>query len=135
MVKNKFGGKGAKRQSNKNSDTSSRKLLLKEASQEYGKIIKCLGNCKFEVFGMDGKPYLGILRGNMKKKVWVNVNNYVLFTYRDFQDNKVDIIYKFHDDETRRLIKLGEINEKLNDTPSDKNKHKDDNISFEFDDI
>ena len=136
MVKNKFGGKGAKRQSNKaHNDNTSRKLLLKESSQNYGKVIKCLGSCRFEIFGMDGKTYLGVVRGKMRKKIWINVNTIVLFTYRDFEDAKIDIIHKYQDDEVRQLVKLNEIPAKideLNNTNIDQQKDiEDDGILFD----
>ena len=119
MVKNKIGGKKTKKGASKNNDQITRQLLLKEDDQYYGKITNVLGSCRFNVIGMDGKTYLGILRGNLQKKVWVKLDNYVLYTCRNFQHNKVDIIHKYNDDEVRKLINLNEIPEKINISKED----------------
>lgn len=135
MVKNKFGGKGAKRQSNKAvNENLSRKLLLKEDEQNYGKVIKCLGSCRFEIFGMDGKTYLGVARGKMRKKIWINLNNIVLFSYRNFEDDKIDIIHKYNEDEVKQLIKLKEIPSKIEELTNgvnNVNDSEDDGILFD----
>tara|TARA_B100001248_G_C27397908_1_gene467110 strand:+ start:3779 stop:4183 length:405 start_codon:yes stop_codon:yes gene_type:complete len=132
MVKNKRGGKGAKKQSNKAISNVTRTLLLKENEQNYGKIIKCLGNCHFELFGMDGKTYFGIIRGKMRKKVWIHVNTIVLFSYRNFEEDKVDIIHKYNDDEVRQLTNMNEIIKKVFDVENESDKKEvDDNIDFD----
>ena len=120
MVKNKFGGKNAKKLASKNSNQITRTLLFKENNQDYGKITKILGNCRFEVTTCKNNKLLGITRGKMRKKIWIRLNNYVLYTIRDFEEDKVDIIHTYNDDEVKQLIKYNEIieikenNEELN---------------------
>lgn len=132
MVKNKIGGKKTKKKASKNDDTYTRELILKEQDQFYGKITKVLGSCRFEITGIDDKSYLGIARGVMKNKVWINLDNYVLYTVRDFQENKVDIIHKYNEDEVRQLISMGEILEKNEDTSTNTIEKE---TSIIFDDI
>ena len=134
MVKNKFGGKNAKKKASKSVDTVARQLILKETDQEYGKISTILGNCRFTVDGIDGKTYLGIVRGSMRKKVWVRMNSYILYSIRDFQEGKVDIIHVYNDDEVRQLQKLNEIPEKIT-KEEDINKSVEDTTDIIFDDI
>ena len=130
--KNIHGGKGAKKQASKNASAVTRNLLFKEDGQNYGKIIKNLGSCRFEVFGMDGTTYLGIVRGKMRNKVWIRVDNFVLFTYRDFEVGKVDIIHKYSDDEVKRLVSMDEISKKMtSDLQEMNNPIEDDNIDFD----
>ena len=56
----------------------------------------------------------------MRKRVWINMNDIVLISLRDFQENKADIIYKYMPDEAKRLKMYGEI-------PKDVNLSKDPN--------
>ena len=49
---NKKGGKKHKR-NKKQDDTYEKTLRLKEEGQEYAQIIKCLGNCRFNVLCFD----------------------------------------------------------------------------------
>ena len=86
MPKNK--GKGGKKfRRGKHTNETDRTLLLcdKEENQCYGLVTKTLGNGRFDVncyeqdenknFIMTARQCL--VRGNMRKKVWVNVNDLV----------------------------------------------------------
>jgi len=131
MVKNKVGGKKTKKQASKNGEQFTRQLLLKEQDQYYGKITKTLGNCRFTLVGVDQKSYIGIARGNMRNKVWINLDNYVLYTIRDFQEDKVDIIHKYSDDEVRKLISLNEIPEKIDEVNEDTTTNNETDVLFD----
>ena len=52
MPKNCRGGKKHKR--NKNNNIENKTLRMKEDGQEYAKIIRCKGNCRFDVNCCDG---------------------------------------------------------------------------------
>ena len=43
----------------------------------------------------------------MRKRVWINEGDIILVSLRGFQDNKVDVILKYSDEEVRKLIKGG----------------------------
>lgn len=116
MPKNK-GGKKFRR--GKHANETDRILLLcnKEDNQCYGLVTKTLGNGRFEVncynqdkndnFIMTNRQCL--VRGNMRKKVWVNVNDLVLVSLRTFQNDKSDIMYKYKDYEIVKLKKINQI--------------------------
>ena len=88
-----------------------RELVFKEDGQEYALVTKALGNKRFLVQCMDGKERLAITRGSMshRRKVWVNVGDYVLVGLRDYQDDKCDIMAKYASDEARTLKAYGEL--------------------------
>ena len=59
---------------------------------------------------MDGKDRLGRIRGNSKKKrVFINLNDYVLIGLRDYQDAKADVLDKYTGAEIKRLQRVGEL--------------------------
>ena len=89
------------------------KLIYKDPKedQEYGKIIKALGNGRFEVECFDGKNRVGIIAGNMRKRVWINKDDIILFSKWDFStdDEKCSIIHKYNIDEVKRLQRENEF--------------------------
>ena len=134
MVKKLGGGKKHKKKKNDTSNTEiERKLEMKEDGLEYAQVTKVLGNCRLELNCMDGKKRLGNIRGNMRKKVWIILNDLVLVSLRDFEDNKCDIILKYSPKEVKKLISLGEIPEtiKVNEPSIEKEDEKND-IGVDF---
>jgi len=107
-------------------NTTSRELVFKEDGMEYCKVTKMLGNARLEGICSDGKTRMCKIRGSMSKrrKVWISVDDYVLISLRDFQDDKADVIWKYNKDEVKELIKYGEIE-------SEKEKEEED-IGFDF---
>ena len=94
MPKNLKGGNKHKKMKNKNTDElTSKDFILKEPGQDYAKVQKLLGNCRVELLCNDSEIRLGIIRGNMRKKRWLNNNSIVLYSIRDFEKGKVDIIH------------------------------------------
>ena len=115
---NKKGGKKHKR--GKKDGYETKLLRLKEDGQEYAQIKALKGNCRFDVFCFDGKDRMANLCGAMRKRKFVNLNDVVLVSLRDFQDSKCDIIDVYDDNQVHSLkdmkhipdsIKLGEENE------------------------
>jgi len=84
-------------------------LILKDEYQEYGKVTKVCGNCRFKVLLPDMREYLGVLCKRMFKRAWINVDQIVLVSRRDFQEDKVDIIHRYNDDDVRSLIQMKEL--------------------------
>lgn len=107
---NQKGGKKFKK-GKKASESFVKELILKDPkeSEEYGRIVRGLGNCRFEVFTLDGKTRIGVVKGKMRKKVWVNKDDIVLIGLWDFQDDKCSIIHKYAEDEVSKLINKKEI--------------------------
>jgi len=113
MVNIKGGKKHKKYAKNKNDVTSKRKLIKAENELEkYAKILKPMGNNRFQCQCIEKngfKDRLGVLRGKMRKRVWIKTGDFVLISLRGFQDEKCDIIYKYNMDEVSVLIKDGDI--------------------------
>ena len=104
---NKKGGKKHKR--NKNEELKEKTLRLKEEGQEYAQITQCLGNCRFTVMCFDGKERMATMCGGMRKRRFVNMNDIILVSLRDWQDAKCDIIDSYDDNLTRKLKDKGLI--------------------------
>eukprot|EP00049_Salpingoeca_infusionum_P017660 m.353939 g.353939 ORF g.353939 m.353939 type:complete len:180 (+) comp16868_c0_seq1:453-992(+) len=108
MPKNKGKG-GNKRRRGKSAAPQTRALEFKEDGQEYGQVIKVLGNGHMLLRCFDGVERNGRIRGKMMKRMWVRLSDIVLVGLRDYQDSQCDIIHKYNDDEARMLVKNGQI--------------------------
>lgn len=121
-------------------DTVTRTLVLKDDDQEYAKVTRMLGDRKVTLFLTDGTEILGLIPGKFRKRVWFKVNDIVLVGRREFQNDRVDIVYKYHEYEAKKLLKLSEIPPKFLDMLSECTGDQqliedDDDIGFDFDDI
>ena len=131
------GGKNRKRGKNENEEEK-RELVYKEDGQEYGQVIRMLGNGRLECQCIDNKKRLCHIRGKMRKKVWVAQGDIVLVGLRDYQDEKADVILKYTADEARVLKQYGELPEhiRINDTDvMFEGEDKENQEYFDFDDI
>ena len=117
---NQKGGKKFKR--GKKNSSFEKKLIIKDSkeNQEYAKVLKVNGSGRYQISCFDGKERLGIIAGNIKRRVRLAINDVVLVSLWDFQDNKCSIIHKYERDEVMKLkkdnefpdsIQLGEENE------------------------
>ncbi len=100
--------------------------------QEYGKIIRAMGNGRFEVQCFDGKTRMGIIAGKMRKRVWVNKDDIILFSKWEFttDDDKCSIIHKYDIDESRKLQREGEFSDSIK--LDEENEFDDDNFQFDY---
>ncbi len=85
------------------------KLPYKEDNQDYGLVFKKLGDKRVMCILPNGKEIMGVVPGKFHKRVWIDVGNIVLLSYRSFQNNKVDIIFRYTPKEARKLHKEDEI--------------------------
>tara|TARA_B000000475_G_scaffold270773_1_gene267106 strand:- start:1006 stop:1539 length:534 start_codon:yes stop_codon:yes gene_type:complete len=125
MPKNvKGGSKHKKMKNNSNSDeiTQSDLILKSGKEQDYGKVEKILGNGRFYLLCNDKVERLGIIRGKMRKRNWVNMGSIVLYSTRDYEKDKVDIIHVY----SNTVLKMLENRMNLNFNIS--NEDEDDNI-------
>ena len=60
-------------------------------------------------FCFDGKERMATLCGAMRKRKFVNLNDVVLVSLRDFQDGKCDIIDSYDDNQVRSLKDMKHI--------------------------
>lgn len=112
MPKNK--GKGGKnRRRGKNESDQKRELNFKEDGQEYAQVVRMLGNGRLEAHCFDGTKRLCHIRGKIRKRVWINVDDIVLLGLREYQDDKADVIMKYLPDEVRALKSYGELPEDI----------------------
>lgn len=95
---------------NNSNDISSKILIIKEEQETYGQVLNALGNNRLMVKCFsDGKDRVCTIRGSMRKKIWINKNDIVLVSLRDFQDDKADIIHKYDESDVKKLKKMNEI--------------------------
>ena len=102
-------------------------FTVAESGQVYGKVEKMLGNNRMLVNCFDGKTRIAIIRGIFKKRVWISVDDIVLLSLRDFQDDKADVILKYSPEDVLKLKRLGEL-------PTE-TKEPQDESGFEFEEI
>lgn len=127
------GGKNRRRGKNDNQGFK-RELVLKEEGQEYAQVTKMLGNGRLSATCFDGQTRLCQIRGKMRKKVWINQGDIILLSLREFEDEKADVIMKYHPDEARALKQQGELPETAKINEGDPfAQGSDDECNFEFD--
>jgi translation initiation factor 1A len=121
MPKKSKGGKNKRR--GKNESLSKRELVFKEDGQEYAQVTRMLGNGRLEAYCFDGQKRQCHIRGQMKRRVWINNDDIILIGLRDYQDEKADVILKYTPDEVRALKEYGELpdNLKVNENDDDPN--------------
>tara|TARA_B110000305_G_C19119706_1_gene483772 strand:+ start:152 stop:607 length:456 start_codon:yes stop_codon:yes gene_type:complete len=109
-------GKGGKaRKKGKNMQIGERReLLIKEEGQEYGQILRLLGNGRLEANCFDGKKRVCTIRGKMRGRVWMNSGDIILVSLREFGDEKADVIHKYYPVEAFEMQETGEIPENIN---------------------
>jgi translation initiation factor 1A len=115
MGKNIKGGKHFKKQ--KKDSSRERELVYCEEGQSYARVIKQLGDGRFEcqIFNTEkDTTIVGKICGSMRKRVWVNIGNIVLVSVRSFDSSSCDIIHKYTDEEAKNLKNYGEIPENIN---------------------
>ena len=107
MPKNKIGGK--KHKGKKNDVKVAKTLEVPEENESIGQVTRVKGNGRFDVRCIDGVTRSGILRGTMRKRVWVNRLDLLLVEPWDFETDKCSILHKYNDDEYEKLKKGGHI--------------------------
>jgi translation initiation factor 1A len=141
MFKKNSGGKNFKKQKKQSNSKQGKELVCKENEQIYGRIIKPLGDSRFECECFElNENLIGHIRGTLKKRIWMTVGDIVLISLRDFDKTKCDIIHKYTVMEAQTLKSLGELpsNVNLHATTLDifnENKVSTNDIDFEFGDI
>ena len=87
-----------------------RALVFKTFQEEYAVITKKLGDRRMLVqMPGSGSETMGIIPGRFRKRCWFDIGDVCLVSQREFQEGKVDIIYKYTSDEARDLCRVGEI--------------------------
>jgi translation initiation factor 1A len=135
MAKNKgSGGNRRRRGKRSNDDPRTKETVFKEDGMGYGYVEKTLGNNRFHVTSEDGTKRMGILRGSLRRKVWIINGDVVLYGMREFQDSKIDIVHKYSNEDVTKLYQYGELPKFLYDmyTSDTHNKTNDDQDDIHF---
>lgn len=106
--------KGGKKKGKRNKASSlapKRALIYKEEMEEYAQVNKLSGDRRLIVTLPDKSESLAIIPGRFRKRCWIKVGDVVMVSRREFEVGKMDVIYKYNDDEIRKLIKDKEIPE------------------------
>ena len=90
-----------------------RELQIKEEGQEYGQILRLLGNGRTDVNCFDGNKRMCTIRGKLRNRVWINPGDIILVSLREFGDEKADVIWKYYPEEAQELQDMGEIPENI----------------------
>ena len=109
MGKNTIGGKKHKRAKNSNCDFK-RPLQERQEGESYARVEKLLGNSRLSCECFDfvngqfiKKMRVGVIRGSMRKRVWIKIDDIILISLRGYQDEKCDVIWKYNIDEVHEL--------------------------------
>lgn len=133
------GGKNVKKGKKREGDGERRDLLFKEDGQEYAQVLRMLGDGRLALACYDNKARVGLIRGTMRRRVWITTGDIVLVGLREFQHDKADVIHKYTSDEARKLQEYKELpaNARINQTAIDMALEGDDQgeLEFEFEDI
>ena len=134
--KNTIGGKGYKKKKAGGSEFDRKPLEFPGQDQKYALVTKLLGGCRVECKLFGGSSILtgnksdtsgnsgvggatgiaiGVIRGSMRKKVYINQNDVIIVSVREFEKSKVDVVHKYSNDEVKELIKLKEIPSNITD--------------------
>jgi len=87
-----------------------------EEGQDYAVVQEMMGNGRLKALCSDGVTRVGRIRGSMRKyagKVIIEKGDLILISFRDFEEDKVDVIAKYTADEVSTVLKSYEISEKL----------------------
>jgi len=83
-------------------------LHLPQENEVLGISEKLLGYDRIMVRCQDGATRLCRIRGNMKRKVWIRINDIVLVSPWDFQtDKRGDIIWRYKNNQVDMLRSKG----------------------------
>ena len=115
-------GKGGKKKRRGKNISTEFKVDIPDKFQFFGYVTKILGsgfvNLDYYIPKLDDNETIidwvkyskiGVIRGKMRRRVWVNLNDIVLVTEREFCQNKVDIIDKYDSSQLEYLKQYSNI--------------------------
>lgn len=134
MPKNKIGGK--KHKGKKNTVKESKELIIPEKNELIGQVSAVKGSGRFDIRCIDGVNRIGILRGTMRKRVWINHLDLVLIEPWTFESeaNKCSILHKYEDNEKSKLQKGGHLPKEFKLEEDNMNLDEDNYFSYDISD-
>jgi translation initiation factor 1A len=131
MPKNKKRAKNKK--TTRNVEAVKRDIVFKNHEEEYAVVLKKLGDRRLTVRLVTGQELLAVIPGRFRKRCWIDVDDLILVSFRQFQENKVDVIHKYNSDEKRALARLDEIPPTFATTRDVGDEADAETCAFEFD--
>ena len=113
MGKNTIGGKHHKRGKNSNYDKIRKIIYADQESTLYGLVVSSLGDSRFLIHCSDRVDRIGHIRGALHKKAFINPEDIVLVSLRDFETikdgvkEKCDIMMSYNSHEIEQLKSNG----------------------------
>ena len=96
------------------SEETIREMVLPGEGQVLGVVTQMLGYDRLRVRCEDGPERICRIRGKMKRRVWIKVNNVVLVAPWDFQhDTRGDILWRYTDSQAYTLKQKGLLRKAL----------------------
>lgn len=88
------------------------KLETADKFQNYAQVVSMLGDGRIKIKCLvDNKivEKLGIIRGSMRKRQWINSGDIVIVCIREFETDKCDVIYVYPKDRRNEIIKKASL--------------------------
>jgi translation initiation factor 1A len=85
-------------------ETSSKDIPKPGEGETICVVKKMLGGDHLIVLCVDGKERLARIPGKIRKKMWMREGDVVLVGIWDFQPDRCDILYRYGNDEIKKLI-------------------------------
>lgn len=106
---NKTGGKNYKK--SKHGDDDNVVFIERQEDQQYGRVVRVLGNGNMLIYCNDNKERICHIRGAIRKRVWINLGDVVLVSLRDFGEaDRGDILAKYEPKHYSKLKKEPGVN-------------------------
>lgn len=108
---------------------------IDEDIEEYGIIIKMLGNCRCLIYSNSNIECIGTICGSLRKfnkRILIEKGNIVIITSPSLANNKVVINYKLNNDQINNLIEEKVLNDKIQNLYKNNCNLNLDNIDIEF---
>src|ERR1041385_4914236 len=77
------------------SESDLKELVMPQAGELLGRVIKLVGGDNIIVRCTDGKVRTCRIRGKIKRRMWIREHDLVLIAPWDFQSEKADIIWRY----------------------------------------
>ena len=88
------------------------KLETADKFQNYAQVVSMLGDARIKIKCLvDNKiiEKLGIIRGSMRKRQWINSGDIVIVCIRDFEPDKCDVVYVYPKERRNEIIKKAHL--------------------------
>ena len=109
MPKTSKAGGNARRKQQASAVQRQRELVFAEPQQGYGVVVAICGSKRFRVRDTLGVERVAHARGSIKRGERICMGDLVLFSERDFQRDKIDILQRYTPEEARKLHGCDEV--------------------------